>query len=142
MMAATIDKALQQLVAMTKGVKQYVELWKNASPTSNFAAQTISLNLSDYDGVRIVWKPSTTGGERIITDGVIGNDYLFNFIANGNASAIAELRTRKVTISTTGCSFTAGYGKTITVTSAGTQAGYCIPVSIYGIKTLNGGGTA
>lgn len=30
---------------------QIVKLWTNASPKSTFAAQTISLNLSDYDGV-------------------------------------------------------------------------------------------
>ena len=43
---STLDNALQALFKMA----HWDTLWENASPTSAFAAQTISINnVSDYD---------------------------------------------------------------------------------------------
>ena len=40
-------------VVLTNGAIQMTKLWENASPNSNFAAQTVALELSAYDGVLI-----------------------------------------------------------------------------------------
>ena len=135
-----LDASLQAIVRLhnaqqnlISGTKRYAKLWENASPTSNFAAQTISLSLSNYDGVRIIWAPSTTGSERISTDIPIGAQYLYNFFANGNANKTVEIRTRNVEVKTSGCVFAAGYAKSITNSTTYTNNGDNIPLEIYGI---------
>ena len=40
-------------------------MWQNASPTSAFAAQTVSISLSDYDDVLIVYRRTTDASETI-----------------------------------------------------------------------------
>ena len=42
----------------------YTRLWTNGSPTSNFAAQDVSLseNAADYDAIRIVWEYNKSVG--------------------------------------------------------------------------------
>lgn len=42
------------------GMSKWSLLWENASPTSDFAAQTIPLDLSGYDFVMVVYKHWTT----------------------------------------------------------------------------------
>ena len=44
------------------GGLEMVKLWENASPTSEFAAQTINVDLSGYDMVAISVSYNTTGG--------------------------------------------------------------------------------
>lgn len=40
-------------------------LWENANPTSSFAAQTVSLNLSGYDAVMVIFNCDTADGSAI-----------------------------------------------------------------------------
>ena len=46
------------IAAIPKGVEMEL-LWENASPTSNFAKQTVELDLSEYDSVMVLAKVNT-----------------------------------------------------------------------------------
>lgn len=115
--------------------KQYVDnnnklvtLWTNASPTSNFNAQTISVNLSAYKYVAIQSRP--TGGDE--GDG-------FDFIPVGKGGALSSMRksvgaiyNRYAKVTTTSVEF--GNGTFIGGNTGSDNAGWCIPLYIYGIK--------
>ena len=129
----TAAEALKNLggISLTK-------LWENASPTSAFAAQTITKTLTAGAILRFEWKPSTTGGERIFTDGVVGGDMLWNFLAKGNASAVVEIRTREVNITTAGITFAEGYAKSITNPTTYVNNSVNIPLAIYLVSGYEG----
>ncbi len=48
------DKAGNPIVGRMAGI-QIVKLWENASPSSFFGAQTVSMALMPYEAVEIVW---------------------------------------------------------------------------------------
>lgn len=105
-------------------------LWYNASPTSGFAAQTISLDLSKYQAVYVQSVRSNTdlklsGSAFITTDG--GTAYLM-----GTTDQYAVTR-REVSVTTTGVTFSGFY-------SANTSNGNSneIPVVIFGVNGLSG----
>lgn len=58
----------------------YTRLWTNASPTSSFGAQTISLSeaANNYDAIRIVWEYNTGSG-------VTGDDW------EGKTGAVSQI---------------------------------------------------
>lgn len=102
------------------------KLWENASTTSNFAAQTIALDLSEYQAVYVECLRSTESqvvSGRILLDvgGISG--YIM-----GTTNQFAVTR-REVTVTTTGVTFTGFYSAN---TSNGTSNE--IPYRIYGIK--------
>ena len=100
------------------------KLWENASSTSNFAAQTISLDLSKYQMVAIAYRYNTTDDYRKIYFGNVGSAMALDVV-----STSGYLGWRSATVSTTGISFsTATFNKNEGV------VGYVIPVAIYGIK--------
>lgn len=108
--------------------KNMVLLWENPNPTANFAAQTISLDLSDYDLVAI-W---STGFNRQTQDSQmnicpVGGDTLIN-------CAHTHHFLRSASVSSTGVTFGAGgfissFGGNIQTSNA-----YAIPRKIYGIR--------
>ena len=106
-------------------------LWTNASPGSNFAAQTISLSLSGYEAIAVDFYPATTmvllleptiipvGTTRIVV-------YPYVYTVQ-----------KQVQVTTSGVVFGTGalygtYGNSTLTT--GSQ--YMIPYKIYGIKRL------
>lgn len=97
-------------------------LWENPSPTAAFAAQTISLDLSDYDVVQI--------DAYLTANGMISTRFTavgFQGEAGGLGSS-GDRYTRNANVTTTGVAFTVGR-------SNGTEsASACIPYKIYGIK--------
>ena len=100
------------------------KLWENAGPASNFAAQTISLNLSKYQMVAIECRFNTTDDYRKIYFGNVGSAMALDVV-----STSGYLGWRSAAVTTTGISFsTATYNKNSGV------VGYVIPVAIYGIK--------
>ena len=103
-------------------------LWTNPSPTSNFSAQTVSLDLSAYDAVMIVFLANTTDLDRQASMIVLKNGYqhiLFMMYLSGT-----NFRTRYATASDTGVTFSNGYN------NATAGAGNNIPYKIYGIKGI------
>lgn len=108
-------------------------LWTNASPTSPFNAQTISLNLTNYKVVLIqCWaEPSNVGD-------LAAGAYSWNEIPVGETGSItssyAQIRYRQVKVTTSGCVFDTGYGVTVFNQSASASDHAAIPLKIYGIK--------
>lgn len=117
--ANTAEQALLNL----GGVK-LVKLWENASDTSTFAAQTVTLNLSGYAGVFMYFKGVTSGA----------GYYFSGFIPMGKygllqlATTGGVIRQRSVTINAEGITFAAGE------TGGEADNRYVIPVVIYGMK--------
>lgn len=64
------------------GATSMTLLWENASPTSDFAAQTIALDLSGYDGVKIVRT------EKANTEANRGANGTFHMIVDAQVSYI------------------------------------------------------
>ena len=102
-------------------------LWTNSAPTSSFAAQTVSLDLSDYDLFVVVCRNSNSGG-LYINNLLINNSPVDQKIMSlmGNGSCF-----RTVTVSDSGMTFGVGKINTTTETESNTNA---IPIRIYGIR--------
>lgn len=105
------------------------KLWENASLTSDFAAQTIALDLSGYDAVYVETVRSTednkiSGRTRVQVGGLPG--YLM-----GTTNQFALTR-REVSATTTGVTFSGFYSA---ATSNGTSNE--LPYRIYGIKGVS-----
>lgn len=100
-------------------------LWTNASPTSNFAKQTISLNLNNYKMVYIVIRRSTSNNNLhnslIVKKGESG--FIFCYLG-GYGLLYREIEG----VSNSGVNFGVG------VMNGNTDNQYGIPIYIYGIK--------
>ena len=105
-------------------------LWENASPGSDFAAQTIALDLSGYDHV-IIEAVANVAGWAIVQSFTcrVGVDSCLLIPSN------AVLNNRSFTTSTTGIRFDGG--------SSGANAlnNCCVPIRIYGIKMAGSPGS-
>ena len=100
-------------------------LWTNPSPTSDFASQTVSLDLTDYSYLFIVQRQykDSSGNSSTALLPIDGVTYVVVVISDGG-----ETRTR--TYSASASSVTVGVGKSgSTINNA-----YAIPYQIYGIK--------
>lgn len=107
-------------------------LWSNESPTSNFAAQTLELDLSGYSHVLI--ENSVTSGS---SNTYIRRTELFQkgFTATMfNASHFTWMCSRRATVSDTGIVFTTGKYGYVGESGQGDGAQYCIPTKIYGVN--------
>lgn len=126
---SAIDNALQ---ACFKESVKVLKKWTNASPTSNFAAQKISIDLSGFDGVFIGLLSSATATD-IET---------FCFCENRKSvfptAQPYYLRTRKITVDNTGVTFGAGT-QYESDWSNNTNNGIAIPAEIYAVKFIMGG---
>ena len=118
------------------GAETKTLLWTNASPTSSFSAQTISLDLSRYDAVEIVCRYSTTDNSRtryICDIGSSSSMYWFYYTATDGK--YMGVRSRNlVSASTTGVTFNTCNGKAVNTNTSTANDGYIIPIEIYGIK--------
>lgn len=141
MAESKVDKALQQLFAINKNM--HVLLWENASPASNFAAQNLTVNLTGYNMYEIIGYFATdlkyAIARRGAVDGYTG--HLFN--VNDSNSILR----RNITVAKSGSSYKMGFSDCVrTKVESGfpssTVNNYLIPVAIYGIKFIGGGGTA
>lgn len=104
------------------------KLWENASPTSTFAAQTISLDLSGYKAIIVYVYGKTDTTQMFPSLVVVGGDTVA--VASGGATN----RVRTCQATTTGVTFGSGlqyptYGDTSTTNDA-----YNVPVAIYGMQ--------
>ena len=109
-------------------------LWINASPTSDFATQTISLNLSGYEYVLVRYLYSTDyqSLNQIAIVKVGGGAYL---TFTGVASTNIYLSQRTISVGSDSVVFGAPVYKTYASTSKPTANNkYCIPVEIIGIR--------
>lgn len=103
-------------------------LWQNSSPTSAFAAQTVQVDLSKYDGILLFFLATTTDTNRMSSMICLkGYKSVFSDVVVG-ATAI---RSRTATVSNTGVEFSTGYNNTSSNTSS------AIPYKFYGIKGMS-----
>lgn len=121
-------------IAYVNGGMKMDLLWTNPSPTSAFAAQTVSLDLSEYDLVLVYICASnqTTGGTLLlkVDDNIGFSQVRYN---NGTGAGDYGICNRFVKALTTGVVFSTGYWQT----SMGSMSQYdalSIPQKIYGIK--------
>lgn len=107
--------------------------WSNASHTSNFGAQTVSVSLSGCTFALIVYKGKTDNsvlfGELILVGGSRRTYYMINITSD----ATNMIASRSAAVSTTGVTFTACQYKNFNGTTVNTGNGYLIPYRIYGI---------
>lgn len=104
-------------------------LWENASPTSDFAAQTISVDLSKYSFVLAEFTRAGAYGDTHSVTTVIKKG------KQGEMVAIESdvLAYRRVSVSEAGCSFEGGARINPYATKANTN-GILIPLRLYGIR--------
>lgn len=120
-----IDIGMQNLIKMTNGKVSFTKLWENASWTSAFANQKITLDLSGYDYVMVIFNQNTSSNTRMTPP-------IISPAANGGGIINAADGSRRYfTNNYTFVNFDAVYP------AGGTSN--CIPLFIYGIK-LSGGG--
>lgn len=104
----------------------FVELWANPNPTSNFAAQTVPLDLSAWTWIAITAKLTATGSAETAHLIRVGSS---SVLAVPNIESSQYLCKRLATVASTGVTFAQGYRNT--TGTAG--ANYCIPTAIYGV---------
>lgn len=123
-----IDKSVQNLIKMTNAKVTITKLWENASWTSAFANQKITLDLSGYDYVMVIFNQNTSSNTRMTPP-------IISPAANGGGIINAADGSRRY--------FTNNYTfvNFDTVYPANGTAN-CIPLFVYGIKLSGGGGTA
>lgn len=117
---------------------RFVLLWENASPSSAFAAQTISLSLSNYELVAIEFRTTPTDTQRsirIVRKGTTGA--LTEFVNVTSSSAYMTAINRGATVNSTGVTFAIGYTKGMSDSSTEQSESRVIPTRIYGIKGVN-----
>lgn len=108
-------------------------LWVNANPNSTFAAQTISLDLSEFEAVEIEYNFNDVG---VITNHVIGKKNE-NSVTLGitDYSTYKSYNFRKCNISDTGVTFEGGlYTMNNNPSSVLSTNDSIIPTKIYGVK--------
>ena len=116
-------------IAYAQGGVKMDLLWTNASPTSAFAAQTISLDLSDYKLLAIRLILATGSSDPTGALKIIEVPYSSSRVARLHQEDGANHIFRKVTsISASGITFGEG------VLTNGQANNYAIPYQIYGIK--------
>lgn len=123
--------SLKQVTKANSGMVTMDLLWENARPTSSFAGQTVSLNLSGYQYVGIMGALSATSLAKDIFITHIGESGMINFAYGAGAGGAASYY-RTFNTSVSGIQFNDGY---FAHTSADTDNnGAAIPCIIYGIK--------
>lgn len=119
-------------IAYNQGGMKMDLLWTNPSPSSSFASQIISLDLSNYTMVGIIY--------RIVASGTNVSHLYFNVIGDSTirhkSSDGLTIQRTIVSISSTSIQF----GDCATWTSYNTSSittnnNYMVPYQIYGIKT-------
>ena len=127
-LSATYDDFVSYNDSFIMGINSGINLdllWTNASPTSEFVDQTVSLDLSKYSMVYVVSKRTINNnnfhGSKILKKGESGQ--IFSY-ANGHGLIDREI----ATVSDTGVTFGVG------IVNENTNNEYGIPLYIYGIK--------
>lgn len=123
-------------IAYAQGGMKMDLLWTNPSPTSTFAAQTISLDLSKYTIFIIITKPYAAAN---YTDnyqyGASASSVIIKNIKASITTPAPVNRFREVVINDSSVQFSAAYSfSTYTGTAAADGNDTVIPLYIYGIK--------
>ena len=123
--ASTVAAARKNL-GLT-GAETKTLLWTNASPTSEFAAQTISLNLSGYDAVEIQF----TG---VLAKCLVGRDAQAIYLGATETTSYSILRSRIYGVTANGITFNNAVYKVSNANTLNIANNLLIPIKIYGVK--------
>jgi hypothetical protein len=120
----TAAEALKNL-----GGTSLTKIWENASPTSAFTAQTLTINtLSNYDWYVIIYKFYTTLDYVLMGFGAVGNGTIINMADAGSVYR------RNVEYSTNNLMISGVNGTRISGAADISDNKYLIPLMIYGVK--------
>lgn len=135
------DLALYCIPFRIYGVKSYVVavsegelLWSNSAPASEFAPTTVSLDLSSYKSVKIVYKTyaGATDSYEVTIPKEVSNVIIGSQVVLGGAN---RQYCRNISSNNTGITFQGGYFHTISgTTSVNANNTSTIPLEIYGIN--------
>ena len=117
------QQAKDNIAAMGK----WVLLWTNASPSSSFAAQTISIDLSGYDFIAVLFE---RGG--VYLAAVDGNEYFSTWANTWNGGA--TITNRSITAQSIGVVFADAHEAAFPGPSYSVKNTLSIPWAICGIK--------
>lgn len=119
-----VEEALSGKISMTK-------LWENASPTSEFAAQTILQNVSsEFEFIRVFFSFSREPSFEIMRD----TSRVCNNINNGDSTATMSVSTRKINFTDGVVSAEDAKYKTFPAGTPTVSNTLMVPRIIYGIK--------
>jgi hypothetical protein len=132
---SVVDNAIQQLFKNGCKIKK---LWTNASITSSFTAQDISVKTTGCDGVMVTFRRASSGdaassGTAIVMNYGGGDQILVEYAATMLFRDVVWNSRSKITLSD--CKRLIQYAVT---GSRETENALLIPVAIYGIKLLGG----
>lgn len=120
-----------------------VKLWENASPTSVFAAQTVPIDLSEYDCFDIDFRayPKLSSGKNA-TVRVRKNEASTAWCVvggQGDQTGVPSFITRMINATDSGISFGECYSAEVTSNFKvpSTPGAFLIPLRIYGIKGVS-----
>ena len=134
-MKEKFKETLSNILSYLLKVERRTLLWTNPSPTSPFAAQTVSLDLRDYVAVEVEAKTGASIDQYTTHKFDVGGGGLItNFQLNDTWYM------RQMTANSTGIIFANGRYCYMSNGGNGVLDAVCIPTKIYGIKY--GGGTA
>jgi len=115
-------------------MSKWTLLWTNASPTSNFAAQTVTVaDMSAFDFIAVVHSVTATDLHEDTSFVRRGHDGALSVVAFDGSYVTARGR-RFAYSSNTSLAFETGYHFDQRSDKQGASAGDCIPLAIYGIK--------
>lgn len=108
-------------------------LWTNSSPSTAFAAQTISLDLSSYKMVRIIAFVSTDNPSAVPSTDIPIGQYAYLVSAHPDTTSKIFVNQRGANVTESGIIFAANTFATVTYAPV-TDNTKMIPYQIYGIK--------
>jgi len=111
-------------------------LWANASPTTNFASQEVSVpNVSDYQIIKIFFYANTSANYIYCGDIYLDTNISTRLFIAGRSGTNTEIRYRDATVNISTSKITFGSAYNGVQGSAQTQNdGYVIPAFVVGIK--------
>lgn len=120
----TAAEALENL-----GGTSLTKIWENASPTSSFLAQTLTINtLSNYDWYVIIYKFYATLNYALAEFGAVGNGTIINMADAGS------IYRRNVDCSANNLTISEMNGVRVSSAADISDNKYLVPVTIYGVK--------
>lgn len=125
-------ETLSNILSYLLKVERRTLLWTNPSPTSVFDAQTISLDLSNYDAVDVEFRHWTNKDCRVTTRNYLNEGEGVGIGISTDVSSYGNYR-RGFKMYTNGVQFWGG------TANASVDNSSTIPVRIWGVKV--GGGT-
>lgn len=136
-LASQNQQAISTIESDLGKVAKRTLLWSNPNPTSNFVAQTLSLNINDFDEILVQYRSSTNTARyeesKVSRDLNIGVKTYWSFGNNLSASAVFS-RTFFGYFNTNSVTFENGRSISHSGASITDNNAILIPVKIYGIK--------